>query len=153
VRLMGELDALLAALTAENEVIERLIELGEAKQAAFQNAEKVAAIFREEEACLIRLDALEGQRLAHTEALVGDMTGAGLVEQLGPEGVGVQKLLEKLAENVKRLQEINDLNQELLRESLQYVQFSLNALSGDVAITYDRTGSTPQGTSTFDRKV
>ena len=51
--------------------------------------------------------------------------------------------LKKLAENVKRLQEINDLNQELSK-SLQYVQFSLNAHSGDVAITYDRTGSTPR---------
>ena len=75
-----------AALTAENEVIERLIELGEAKQAAFQNAEKVTAIFREEEACLIRLDAL-GPRCSH-RSLGGDMTGAGLVEQLGPGGWG-----------------------------------------------------------------
>lgn len=150
---MRDLDTLLAALTAENEIIERLIELGEAKRAALPNAEQVAAIIQEEEACLLQLDSLEGQRLTLTEALSGGKTVTDLMAHLGPEGRGLETLLQKLADNVKRLQEINDLNQALLRESLQFVQFSINALCGDIAITYDRTGPAPSGTSTFDRKV
>jgi len=146
-------DALAAALTAENEIIERLLELGEAKRHALQNAEKVSAIAQEEEECLIRLDAVERERLVLTEAFAGSKTAEDLLAHLGDDRPDVRELLQRLAENLRRLQDINELNQELLRESLRFVQFSINALSGDVAITYDRTGPAPSGTSTFDRKV
>ncbi|NLM53698.1 MAG: flagellar protein FlgN [Firmicutes bacterium] len=150
---MADLDALRQTLTAENEIIIRLIELGEAKRAVLNNAEQVAGIAREEEQCLLKLDALERARLTLMQQLGGDQTGAGFVEQLEPEGGGLPELLETLAANLRQLQAVNELNQQLLRESLQFVQFSLNVLSGDVAVTYDRTGSSPSGKSTFDRKV
>ena len=63
-------------------------------------------------------------------------------------------LLLDLAENLGRLQSLNDLNQELLSQSLSYVQFSLNLLMGDdTSPTYARPGGNTAGKSIFDRKV
>jgi flagellar biosynthesis/type III secretory pathway chaperone len=63
-------------------------------------------------------------------------------------------LLLELTENLARLQSLNDLNQELLAQSLSYVQFSLNLFVGDdTSPTYTRPGANPAGRSIFDRKV
>ena len=67
------------------------------------NAEQVAGIAREEEQCLLKLDALERARLTLMQQLGGDQTGAGFVEQLEPEGGGLPELLETLAANLRQL--------------------------------------------------
>jgi len=149
---MTGLEALKAALTAENEIIERLIALGETKGQAMTKPEEVAVISSEEHDLLLELDSLEKERLMLTDVVSAGRGWDALVAGLDQDDE-LKSLVEQMGDNLRRLQEINDLNQVLLHESLQFVQFSLNLIAGDTAVTYARSGHAPSGQSIFDRKV
>lgn len=77
-----------------------------------------------------------------------------LISLENQQQMAVGPLLLELTENLAILQSLNDLNQELLAQSLSYVQFSLNLFMGDdTSPTYTRPGSNATTKSIFDRKV
>ncbi len=150
---MTGLDALAAALRAEVAIIEKLIELGEAKRQVMADADQIAAIAAQEQDILPKLEALEKERLMLTDVISGGKSWEETLADLGEDGLEIGDLAQQLAENVRLLKEINDLNQELLQETLHFVQFSLNVLADDTPVTYDSSGQAPSGKSIFDRKV
>lgn len=150
---MTGLDALAAALRAEVAIIEKLIELGEAKRQVMADADQIAAIAAQEQDILPKLEALEKERLMLTDVISGGKSWEETLADLGEDGLEIGDLAQQLAENVRLLKEINDLNQELLQETLHFVQFSLNVLTDDTPVTYDQSGQTSSGKSIFDRKV
>ncbi len=148
-------DDLLSVLNTENELLRSLIALGNEKQEKINDADAVIRIAAEEQVLLARLAEVDQER-----AVLYDVVAPGQnledwllaldrnqQEQMGP-------LFLELAENVGTLQSLNNLNQELLTQSLSYVQFSLNLLMGDESSsTYARGGTTSPRKSIFDRKV
>lgn len=146
---------LLSVLQTENELLRSLIALGGEKQEKINDADAVMRIAGEEQALLQRLEEVDRER-----AVLYDVVAPGQdledwlpglderqQEQAGP-------LFLELAESVGALRSLNNLNQELLAQSLNYVQFSLNLLVGDESSgTYARQGTTSPRKSIFDRKV
>ena len=114
----------------------------------------MSRIASEEQQLLTQLEGVEEER-----AMLYDVVASGVeieewMAQLEPDHQEIfAPLITDLAQNLGQLQSLNNLNQQLLEESLAYVQFSLNMLTDDPALTYARTGTTSQGKSIFDRKV
>ena len=148
-------DDFVAVLETENELLRELVELSVAKQKQINDAQEVSRLAGEEQSCLTRLEGVDKERAALFDALSG---GKKLEEWLASLEDVLQEivspLLLELAENLGRLQSLNDLNQELLTQSLSFVQFSLNLFMGDdTSPTYTRPGGNTAGKSIFDRKV
>ena len=148
-------DEFLAAVKSENALLQELIELGTAKQQNINNAQEVSRLAGEEQLCLTRLEEVDKERAELFDVLSAGKTLEGWLASL-PSAMqeAVSPFLLELTENLARLQSLNDLNQELLAQSLSYVQFSLNLFVGDdTSPTYTRPGANPAGRSIFDRKV
>ncbi|MCK9526901.1 MAG: flagellar protein FlgN [Limnochordia bacterium] len=148
-------DDFLAVVKSENEILRELVELSVAKQRQINNAQEVSRLAGEEQTRLTRLEAIDKERSELFDVLsVGKSLEEWLTSLDGEQQEEVAPLLLDLTENLGRLQSLNDLNQELLTQSLSYVQFSLNLLIGDdTSPTYTRPGANTAGKSIFDRKV
>ena len=148
-------DNFLAVVREENEILRELVELGTEKQEQINNAQEVSRLAGEEQLRLARLEVLDKERAELFDVLSLGKSLEAWLASLDDEGQEeVAPLLLELTENLGRLQSLNDLNQELLAQSLSYVQFSLNLLMGDdTSPTYTRPGSSAAGKSIFDRKV
>lgn len=152
---MSVWDDFISTLTTENKLLEELVALSTAKQERVNDAHEVARLANEEEVLLARLEEVDRLRASLFDVMAG---GKSLEDWLATLQQGQQAkvgpLVLKLARNLGTLQSLNDLNQELLTQSLSYVQFSLNLLMGDdTAPTYSRPGGSAPGRSIFDRKV
>ncbi|NLL42180.1 MAG: flagellar protein FlgN [Firmicutes bacterium] len=148
-------DEFIAVVERENSLLQELIELGTAKQQSINDAQEVSRLAGEEQLCLARLEEVEKERVELFDVLAAGKTLEDWVASLNSElQEVVSPLLLELMENLAVLQSLNDLNQELLAQSLGFVQFSLNLMVGDdTSPTYTRPGSNQAGRSIFDRKV
>ncbi len=152
---MAVWDDFIAVVEKENRLLQELIELSTAKQQQINDAQEVARLASEEQSRLTLLEEVDEVRASLFDVMSG---GKNLEDWLATLEQQQQKvvgpLVLELAENLGTLQSLNDLNQELLAQSLSYIQFSLNLLVGDeTAPTYTRPGSNAPGKSIFDRKV
>lgn len=145
----------LAAIKDETELLQELIRLGRLKQEAINDAQGVARLAEEEQKVVVRLEEVDRLRASLFPVLAG---GKGLEDWL--ESLPEEKkeeaapLILELTENLAELQALNRLNQELLAQSLSFVRFSLNLLTGEEAApTYSRQGGSIPGRSILDRKV
>lgn len=148
-------DEFLAVMNTENELLRELIELSEAKQRQINNAPEISRISGEEQIRVNRLDEVDKERAQLFDVLsCGKRLEDWLLSLDEEQQNAVGPLILELAENLATLQSLNELNQELMTQSLSYVQFSLNLFMGDdTSPTYTRPGSTTTGKSIFDRKV
>jgi flagellar biosynthesis/type III secretory pathway chaperone len=148
-------DEFIAVLQTENKLLLELIDLGSAKQKRINDAAEVSRLAGEEQSCLTRLEEADKVRTALFDVLSGGKKLEEWLMSLDAEAEErVSPLLLELTQNLGRLQSLNDLNQELLAQSLSYVQFSLNLFMGDdTSPTYTRPGGSTTGKSIFDRKV
>src|SRR5690554_3200720 len=150
---MTGLQSLAEVLRAENKLIESLLRLGEEKQAAINDANRIAQIAELERGLIAELDKADQER-----AMLYDVVALGqpLDEWLGhleSDKNLFTQLTSDLVENIARFRSLNEINQQLLTESLDFVRYSLNMLTDSTSPTYARTGNASQGKSTFDRKV
>ena len=132
-----------------------------------KNLELLTEIMEREEAFIGRLGILEKRR----ESLLKDIS---LVTGLDYQEITVSKIIEKIGKELEiseRLNEVkgeilklagalekqNQLNQELIKESLEFVNFSVNALQSTqigMPASYQRPGEAEQleAKSFFDKK-
>lgn len=152
---MGALEDLVLVLQDENRLLQELVKLSAAKQNQINDAQKVGELAAQELEVLTQLEVLDQKR-----ALLFDAAAPG--RSLEEWALGLEEeqqrivapLLADLVQNLAALQSLNNLNQQLLKESLAYVQFSLNVLLGEESTpTYARTGPGSPGKTIFDRKV
>jgi len=61
--------------------------------------------------------------------------------------------INQLKSKYHQLQEINELNQLLIAESLAFIQYSLNLLVDETPLTYAKPGTRTVKKSIIDRKV
>lgn len=145
----------LLVLQGENDLLEQLIQLSKEKQQQINNAQEVARLAGEEQSILTRLEKADRERALLFDVIAPGQTLEAWLSTLSQEQQEeVGPLIIDLADNIAALQSLNSLNQELLAQSLSYVQFSLNLLAGDDhSPTYSRPGTAGVGKSIFDRKV
>ncbi|HEU4964907.1 MAG TPA: flagellar protein FlgN [Bacilli bacterium] len=125
-------------------------------------------LVKEELGCVQRVERLEGERLGAGRLLAARLGLA--VDQLTAERVialasdeaeatQMQALTERLRSTVNELQKQNDLNKQLIEQSLQFVRLSVDLLSESPLVpTYGGTGATNEPYSTgktsyFDSKA
>ena len=151
---MNALQALAAVLEKENALPLELIALSEEKQKHINDAQEVSRIASEEQQLLTQLEKVEQERAVLYDVVASGKRVEEWIAQLTLEQQELfDPLITDLAQNVAQPQSLNNLNQQLLEESLAFVQFTLNMLTDDPAPTYARTGTSSQGKSIFDRKV
>jgi len=148
-------DDFLAVLKKENQILRELIDLSVEKQKHINNAQEVSRVAGEEQKNVKLLEAIDKERAELFDVLsLGKSLEDWLASLDSERQDEVAPLLLDLTESLGRLQSLNDLNQELLAQSLSYVHFSLNLLMGDdTSPTYARPGGSTAGKSIFDRKV
>jgi len=121
------------------------------------------SIVNQEEAITAHLSQLENERIklvqAYTEENGGETTFAALIER-APEEVKdrLSDLHGQLAEQVFNLKNQNDLNHDLIKQSLEWVHVNLKLLNPQPAIgnySNPKTGQkkAAQGFSRFDSRA
>ncbi len=143
--------ALISLLERDNNLVEQLLALGEQKQLSINQGSKVATIAQQEQTLIDQLQQVESQREELFDVIAPGLT---LTEWLAQQSdANISSLTDTLRENLAKLQSLNEINKQLLQESLAFVQFSLNLLVDDTPSTYARQGTTRKSKSFFDRKV
>lgn len=142
-------------VTLENQLLLELIAISKKKQTQINDAQEVACLAGQEQILLDRLEKVDRSRASLFDVVApGQKLEQWLIALDDEQQEAIGPLILDLAQNLGTLQTLNELNQELLAQSLSYVQFSLNLLIGDdTSPIYPRPGGSTPGKSIFDRKV
>ena len=136
---------------------ERMLELAKKKTDIVKSGDvkELQSLTKEELTYIKVIDQLEKER----QALTNNATISQLVEQASEtEATKLQHLKEQLTAVIFNIKEQNNLNNELLEQSLQFVQLSINAFNPEpTSVTYEKTatGKKPAAPtrSMFDSKA
>ncbi|MFC7373032.1 flagellar protein FlgN [Fictibacillus iocasae] len=139
-----------------NEIHKKLITLGQQKTEAINKGDmqKLNSLLKEEDGETKELQNIEVERQQH----FAGQTVSDIAEKAsGSERERLSSLQHELSQNYQSLKEVNELNQQLLQQSLQFVNMSLSTLLPEKEpVTYTkpqgkRYGSA--GASLFDSKA
>lgn len=148
---MQVIDAFINVIQQQIKVIESLMTLGIEKQTLINDYEKIEDISRSEQELLADLEKYEDQRIELFDVIAPEMS-LGQWLDLQPQSE-LHDLFADLQVKHGELQRINQINQELIQESLAFIQFNLNLFVDDSPKTYSRPGTQNVTRSIFDRKV
>lgn len=139
-------------LEQEISLYENVLELSEKKTKVLVEG-KVAEldnITKVEQALILKIRKLDGVRekiiseiADELKMLPGDITLTKLMKHLGKEDAKRFKAMqEKITGIMEKLRNTNELNEKLIRNSLEYIDFSLNLLAsaGGGKANYSKTG-------------
>ncbi len=148
---MQVIDAFKQVITNEISIIEQLINCGQNKQKAMNDAELLSTIVDQERVLLMDLEKVEQERQGLLDVMApGQTLSAWLDGENQPE---LAATVDDLKTKYGQLQELNLVNQRLIQESLAFVQYSLNLLVDDNPTTYNKPGTKTTSKSIIDRKV
>ena len=160
------IDQLLLALNKEQEIYDEVINLSKNKQLAIVNNDLklLEAIMEKEKTYSISLVKLEQIRSKTLSQLVKDyhLVEINALSDLYPfmsdqEVRKVDGVRIKLVNTVGILGQKNELNRQLLEQSIEQVEFDLNLITqvGDGSVNYQETASDMdvERRSIFDRKI
>lgn len=148
---MQVIDTFINVIKEEIELIGELVGLAEKKQNYINDAEQVGTISHQEQKLIDKLEKLEQERHQLLDIISPTKTMQEWLNETGDPIVN--GLFQELQDKLSRLRLVNYTNQELIRESLNFVQFSLNLLIEDSPGTYAKEGQQSNHKSLFDRKV
>ena len=140
---------------------DKLIVLSDEKQEALveRDVKRLTEVMNKEKELLQKLRVSEEKRQQITEKLA-DRTDQTLKEVLGLLSPPVKRMVENraadLKEKAEKLQLINDLNEELLRDGMAFVHHMIGHLTtSNQSITYGRPNQKPLQTPRgyFDTKA
>jgi len=133
------MDNLTEILEAQSDIYRALVELAAKKRQVLVDGslEGLNAVVRAEQALLWRAGRFEERRAALQERLAselgvapGEMTLQTLVDHLqDKDAARCRRLSRQLRESVDQLQQVNQVNRELITQSLAYVNLSLRLLA------------------------
>lgn len=143
----GVLQEFVQVMGKENQTLDAMVALGEQKQRAIISG-KVAeldSLIQKESLLVSHLERLENQRYQLQQQLSAHGSGADeLVEWTGREypllKEEFEEAINRLGFNLARLKVINNHNNELIEQSLQYIETIQAILNGDIAGTYSDKG-------------
>lgn len=120
------------------------------------NLEDLQALTKEEKKYVTAIQQLEEQRAQAS----GHRTISELMEDASEtEKKDLHQLKERLSDTIARIKEQNELNQQLLQQSLQFVTATISAFNPEPkAMTYEKTANIKKNTnapmrSMFDSKA
>lgn len=161
-----QIDQLILALKKEQEIYDEVIKLSKEKQAAIVNndLDSLKVIMEKEKTYSISLVKLEQIRTKMIDHLIKDynLVEINALSDLYPfmtdnEVRNVENLRVRLVNTVKILGQKNDLNKQLLEQSIEQVQFDLNLITqvgaGNVNYEGDASDKDVERRSIFDRKI
>ena len=140
---------------------EKLIVLSEEKQEALveRDVKRLTEVMNKEKELLQKLRSSEEKRQQITHKLAGQ-TDQTLKDVLGILSPPVKRMVENraadLKEKAEKLQRMNDLNEELLRDGMAFVHHMIGHLTTtNQSITYGRPNQKPMQTPRgyFDTKA
>lgn len=132
----------------QNNILDQMAVLGEQKQRIIiaGQIKELDSLIQEEAGLVAQLEKLENQRYKLQQKL--DLPGSAakeLVEWVEQEYPQIKEELEenvnRLSYNLARLKAINNHNNELIEQSLYYIESIQAILNGDVAGTYSDKGN------------
>ena len=152
-----KLNALFDVLGEETRVYEKILQLSKEKKDIVIEGKvsELEEITKNEQTLVIKLGKLEILRESCVEEIAeqlnikpSELTISELSEHLNEENA--KKLIEcknKLEDVLKELKEINQLNSKLIKNSLDYIDFSLNILSAasETNNNYNNSGEVNDG--------
>lgn len=160
------IDQLVLALNKEQEIYEEVIALSKDKQLAIVNndLQMLQIIMKKEKTYSISLVKLEEIRSKTINQLVKDysLVEISVLSDLYPfmgdrEVRTIDNIRTKLVNTVKILGQKNDLNRQLLEQSIDQIEFDLNLLTqvGEGSVNYKESASDMdvERRSLFDRKI
>ncbi len=160
------IDQLILALKKEQEIYDEIIVLSKEKQTAIVNNDltEIQKIMEKEKTYSISLVKLEQIRSKMLNQLVKeyDLVEINALTDLYPfmtdhEVRNIDGIKTRLMNTVKILGQKNDLNRQLLEQSIEQVQFDLNLITmvGDGSVNYehDANDTDVERKSIFDRKI
>lgn len=123
-----------------------------------ENLEALVGITKDEEELINRVGILEVERekLFDTWGMKVDIPLTNIIANLPEdEGKELRLLGQELYETLKSIDEINKLNNQLLLDNMEWVEFNLNLLTNvQTPSTYGaEEGNVKSNNSLFDRKV
>ncbi|MGB4303378.1 MAG: flagellar protein FlgN [Syntrophomonadaceae bacterium] len=131
----------------QNNILDQMAVLGEQKQRIIiaGQIKELDSLIQEEAGLVAQLEKLENQRYKLQQKL--DLPGSAakeLVEWVEQEYPLLKEEFEeavnRLGFNLARLKAINNHNNELIEQSLQYIETIQAILNGDIAGTYSDKG-------------
>lgn len=148
---MQVIDEFVEVVYQEIEIIKKLAALGTEKQTSINDFEKIEMISRSEQELVNDLEKYEHQRVQLFDVIAPTMSLNEWLEQ--QDEPKLKELFVDLHQKNSELQEINKINQQLIHESLAFIQFNLNLFVDDAPQTYNKPGTQNVTRSIFDRKV
>lgn len=160
------IDQLLLALNKEQEIYDEVIAMSKDKQQAIVNNDltKLQVIMEKEKTYSISLVKLEEIRSKMLNQLVKeyDLVEINNLSDLYPfmkdqDVRKIENIRTRLMNTVKILSQKNELNKQLLEQSIEQVQFDLNLMTtvGEGNVNYEGNASDTdvERRSIFDRKI
>lgn len=145
-------EQLVEILNQENEIYDTLSKISNNKKDLIVGGkvQELDTIVKLEQALVVRISKLEGERekvVGELCALLGqkpeDVTVSGLSEKLGEkDSAQLKACQEKMLTKIFALKNANDLNSRLIKNSLEYIDFSINMMTsiGSVSNNYGSSG-------------
>jgi len=161
-----ECTGLLAIMEKQLEIYRRLLTLAYEKRPVLVKGKipELEKITKEEELLILQVGRLEEQRQVLVRALANhfvlspeDVTLSRITERVDEETCSkLQQVLEDLPGVLKELADINEVNTELIKNSLDYINFSIDILvSNSRTPVYNQHEEKKKESAAkiFDRKV
>lgn len=137
----------------ENEILDNLAEFAQEKKhlVILGKVQELDSLIRKEGIMISNLERVEGARFKLQGELAGRW-GVALNEFNAPNLMGkvkenypgfyprLEEVISRLDYNIVRLKALNSHNDELINQSLDYINVMESMLSGDVAGTYSQKG-------------
>lgn len=150
---MQAYEALSDTMETEIRSLTKLIALARQKHAVISDEKQIAMIAAKEEKILQRLQHVEAERQALFDVVAPGKSLQQWLDEAGEIQVQLAPVAERLQQSFVELKDLNEINMQLVEESLAYVRYSLNLLNASGPSTYGRKGQTDAGRSIFNRKV
>lgn len=146
---MEVLDNFLEVLANQDKLYNELLELATLKLPVLVNGEveQLDQIVKKEQQIIIQVGKLEGKRNSIHQALANhfcvqaeELNAQKLISLVSSEyKVKIEEIISNLRKTTTELEKLNSQNTALIKQSLDFINFSLNLLTGfDSNPTYDK---------------
>ncbi|WP_418791025.1 flagellar protein FlgN [Phosphitispora sp. TUW77] len=160
------LTGLLENMMSQFELYQRVLSLASEKKSVLVKGDihQLERITKEEEGLILQVGRLEEQRLSLQRDIAGhfalsaaDLTVSDIIDRVEePISAQFRHVVENMTDVLKKLAETNEANTELVRNSLEFVNFYFNVLTdNDSTPSYGEKEDSQKGNAAkiFDRKV
>ncbi len=119
-----------------------------------QNVNKLRELTKVEEELLEKIEGIEKERenvvskILKEKPVASKKNLTNIIKQLPESAENYKELLikkkEDLVSAIKKIKNLNHVNNRLLKDTIKFYSYSLNTLKGHDSITYNQKGDMPQ---------